>query len=162
MPCGLLRRHTARQGRTAGPHEGWTPRPVAPYLDAMLVQCPACSAAYEVPDHLLKGGPRLLQCAKCRHSFQAPALPQAPLAEPPPPAPEAIAPLAEPPAPKPPAAAKPAEAPPATPPDRPALLGWAATAGVLVLAAGLLSTYRAEVIQAWPPAARLFQWLGMG
>jgi predicted Zn finger-like uncharacterized protein len=35
---------------------------------AMRITCPACSAAYEVPEHLL-GTPRTLRCAKCNHEW---------------------------------------------------------------------------------------------
>ncbi|WP_372491113.1 zinc-ribbon domain-containing protein, partial [Falsiroseomonas oryziterrae] len=37
----------------------------------MRVACPACAAAYEIPDELLASGPRLLQCAACGAQFEA-------------------------------------------------------------------------------------------
>ncbi len=31
----------------------------------MRIECPACTAVYELPDHLLNNGPRALRCAAC-------------------------------------------------------------------------------------------------
>ncbi|MBV9736036.1 MAG: zinc-ribbon domain-containing protein [Acidisphaera sp.] len=61
----------------------------------MRVQCPVCSAAYEVPDALLRPG-RKLRCARCGAGF-LPAGPAPRSAEPPPHAPPS--PAAPPPAP---------------------------------------------------------------
>lgn len=147
-----------------------------PYVRWMLVQCPSCAAAYEVPDHLLKAGPRLMQCAKCHHTFHAPAPVPAPVPTPehalapaPLPPPGVVAPAEAPPLSAPrqgePASTtppKPHQAPPAVAPDRPALLGWAATICVLALGGTLLVRHHAALAQAWPPSARLFQWLGLG
>jgi predicted Zn finger-like uncharacterized protein len=139
----------------------------------MRIACPACSAAYEVPDALLGKG-RRLRCTRCGHAWMA----TPPAAEPAPPA------TAPPAPPRPAAGPSPIEPPPLVPmprrppqvidPPLPQLgdaparqefnpLLWAAWIGsvLLVIAAlVLLWAYRAEVVAAWPPAARLFLALG--
>jgi len=137
----------------------------------MRVTCPACAADYEVPDRLLAGAPRMLRCARCGADF----VPPRPEPAAPPPAPEvAVAP--------PPVAAAPEPAPPqpeAAPPVRPvrpvpqplaprdeapsrALAGaWAASIAAVVLGVLALLLFRATVMEAWPPSARLFAALGL-
>jgi predicted Zn finger-like uncharacterized protein len=133
----------------------------------MRIGCPNCAAEYEVPDRLLAAGPRLLRCAKCAHQFEA-ALPVEQAAAPgPAPAVMAVAPPPEPvlaaaPA-LPVAHADAALRAPVTPRhDRVAAFGWVGT--VLLLVAGGLAgiRYRTDITEAWPPAARLFQALGLG
>jgi predicted Zn finger-like uncharacterized protein len=144
----------------------------------MRIACPACSAAYEVPDALVGKG-RRLRCTRCSHAWmaapsgEAPVLgtsPDTPLGTPLAPPPSAPQPQFEPPPPVP----MPRRAPQLIDPPLPQLgdaparreanpLLWAAWIGsvlMLVLAAALLWAYRAEVVAAWPPAARLFMALG--
>jgi predicted Zn finger-like uncharacterized protein len=151
----------------------------------MRIACPNCSAEYEVPDTLLAGGPRTLRCARCSHQFQAapagpavaPATVPAPAAAPPEPP---VAP--PPPRPDPP----PAEAPPEPPapfdrsalllPDpllfrppeepvprggAPLVLAWLLSLAILGGAGWATWRFHADIVEAWPPAARLYQALGM-
>jgi len=149
----------------------------------MQITCPACAAAYDVPDSKLRPG-GAVRCARCGGRW-AP-LPAAPPADPP--AAPAVAAVAAP-APVPPAPpaaphpfAPPASAPPAAPEAarppqalrryplpsaerrRRALLGlaWAASLGLLGLGVVLAVALRAEIAAAWPPALRLFRALGLG
>ncbi|MFC7477192.1 zinc-ribbon domain-containing protein [Dankookia sp. GCM10030260] len=138
----------------------------------MRIICPACAAAYEVPDRLLGTG-RSLRCRSCGHAWRvappaagapieaaeagrppaAAAVPLPPLPEPPPTAPLRRAPqIIDPPLPR--------------PSDLPlsggiALrLAWGAS---LLAVAGMglaLWLFRAEIVEAWPPAARLYLMFG--
>jgi predicted Zn finger-like uncharacterized protein len=129
----------------------------------MRVLCPACGAAYEVPDRLIGQG-RRLRCAKCEHDWMVrPAAPPMPAPMPEPaPAPEAA----------PAGRAAPQRAPMIidpplprlgdTPPGR-ALGLWLAWVASVLMVGGLLAglwLFRLEVVAAWPPAARLFLALG--
>jgi predicted Zn finger-like uncharacterized protein len=134
----------------------------------MRIDCPACSAAYEVPDALVGKG-RRLRCARCSHAWMA-APPPATAAPPAPTPPAAGQALIEPPPPMPALH----RAPQVIDPPLPRLgdvsareasgpLLWAAWIGsllVVVAMAAMLWAYRAEVVAAWPPAARLFLALG--
>jgi predicted Zn finger-like uncharacterized protein len=140
----------------------------------MRITCPACAATYEVPDRLIGTG-RSLRCRSCGHAWRVE--PEAGTAESPPPPPPAPlpdpGPLPDPPAPAiPPALPTPRRAPqlidPPLPrsealrrPAGPALrLAWAASL-LAVLGIGLgLWLFRAEIVEAWPPATRLFLMLG--
>jgi len=51
---------------------------------------------------------------------------------------------------------------PSSPPDRFAVAGWVLTVLVLGLAAYAGYVFRAEVMEAWPPAQRLYALLGLG
>ncbi|GGC36016.1 hypothetical protein GCM10011504_12950 [Siccirubricoccus deserti] len=134
----------------------------------MRIACPACSAAYEVPDALVGQG-RRLRCTRCGHAWMAtpPANGKALLpAAPPPAAPAHFEP--------PPPVQMPRRAPQLIDPPLPQLgdtaarqesnpLLWAAWIGsalTVVAAVALLWAYRAEVVAVWPPAARLFLALG--
>jgi predicted Zn finger-like uncharacterized protein len=154
----------------------------------MRIACPSCSAEYDVPDSLLAAGRRALRCTRCGHQFHAgappappPAVPQRPDA----PAPEPVA--ATPPRPEPPPAAAmelppapPAAAPPASPPapsfqDRvreaatdPAprtggalAAAWAISFAVLGACGWAGYRYQADIVEAWPPAARFYQAVGL-
>lgn len=157
----------------------------------MRVTCPACTASYEVPDRMIGPEGRRLRCAKCGEQWTArregaPAGPEAAL----PPAPQAAAPATPfpaPPAPEPAeamaggAAVSPPHHPAPRRPPRviepplPALgdaapprggrlalaFAWVAT-GLFVLALGAgLALFRGEIVEAWPPAARLYQAIGV-
>ena len=175
----------------------------------MRIECPACAAAYDVPDTLLKPG-RPVRCVRCNALWQPdlpggepPAEPSA--AEPldvetptlPPPAvepvaeasrrkpplrrlPDALAPESPLPGagmPRRPAHAAPVRAelplqarrPPAPPPPQTGLgasgtapvVAWVASILILAAVAGGLVAYREAVMEAWPPAARLFSALGL-
>jgi predicted Zn finger-like uncharacterized protein len=147
-------------------------------MQRMRVECPSCRAAYEVPERLLGAKARALRCARCGTVFEA-AAPVAEEERPPPPPPEPVRAAPPPPAPR----AAPAPEPPAeeeearfddTPPaplvppprrERPAkapVLAWGAS--LLAVGGGVwaLFAHRGAVVEAWPPAARLFLWLGMG
>ncbi len=147
----------------------------------MRIHCPACAAAYDVPEALLAAG-KPVRCAKCSEIW-TPALE---VAAPPPPAAE------EPFEPAPPDL-PPAAPPPPEPPSRPrlpslrtpgpagvdeerlppqnyedfsragrsSLLGWAVSLVVLIgLGAGAV-VWREAVIAAWPASERLYAVLGL-
>jgi predicted Zn finger-like uncharacterized protein len=138
----------------------------------MLIACPSCRAGFEVPERMLRDRARPLRCGQCRTVFPVPELPAPePLAfrapEPPPPPPV----LEEPrPAPKP-ALDETWPEPVAAPetsaevPQGASLRGlraaWAASIALL-LGAGLAAIIKRDaVMEAWPPAARLFAALGL-
>ena len=133
----------------------------------MRIACPNCEATYEVPDALISAG-RRLRCAKCGHEWPvgpAAAVPPAPTADPKPspdlgPAPPPILPPQRVP--------QPIEPPLPTPEARraaqvAAVALWTAWIGsgllLVALAAGIW-VYRAPIVEAWPPAARLYLLLG--
>lgn len=71
----------------------------------MHIVCPACSAAYDVPDTLVGAAPRRMRCARCGRVFSPEAKPgeaETPIAAPPrpaataPPEPVAVEPVAAP------------------------------------------------------------------
>lgn len=147
----------------------------------MRIACPNCAAEYDVPDAALAAGPRLLKCARCGHHFHARSLlPEEP--EPtPPPAPDKpaerpgagpgdrAAPATDrPPPSRGPTRSMPIDPPlprlgdaPASPSDRFALAGWVVTVAVLIGGGLAAYAFRAEIVAAWPPAARLFAALGL-
>jgi len=129
----------------------------------MRIVCPACSAAYDVPDSLVTAD-RVVRCARCSGEWKpvaVAAIPEpAPQPEPPPPVLEV----------------------PATPPavtarqsamdrlaahaewPRPSVqlrLAWAASIALLLLAAAAAYVWRADIIAAWPPSARGYAALGL-
>lgn len=144
----------------------------------MRATCPSCEATYEVPDRLIGAG-RRLRCTNCGHAWTLlPAVAEAPPAEPepappPPPSASASAPRSEPP--PSPAAAAPVHPvlrrapqvihPPLPPVDdtraprrggtAPLRAAWIGSVLLVLLALGVLWTFRAEIATAWPPAARL-------
>jgi predicted Zn finger-like uncharacterized protein len=140
----------------------------------MRIACPACSAVYDVPEKLLSGPkPRALRCAQCGHSWTpAPSSP-APVAEPP--APAAAVEDAEPAEStelRPPPIRTPRYPSPIEPPLRPpprgrpgermlVVLGWLLSFAVLGAGGWAAVVWRAEVVEAWPPAARLYVALGL-
>ena len=137
----------------------------------MRIACPACAAAYEVPDRLLAGPARTLRCSRCGTDFALPGA-AAPVAPPPvearqpepPPEPPAIA------TPPPAAAARPEALvePRAVPqsaapePASPALLrAWVASVAVVLVAILSLLVFHTRVMEAWPASRRLFAALGL-
>lgn len=149
----------------------------------MRLSCPACDAAYDLPETLFLTGARKVRCVKCGHAWmageRAPATPEEPppaAVAPPPaePGPEAEA--EEAPARRPlplrrRAAPPPAEPPPlpdlllAPPPEprgsgRPLAVAWAASVLLLAVACWAGWEYRGQVVAAWPASARLYTALG--
>lgn len=139
----------------------------------MRIECPACGAAYEVPEHLLTrpdGTPaRPVRCLRCAHQWQPAALaPEEPLAGAPP---EAAA--AGPAVPHPVLPARhaaPVQLQPGPAPLRmarqegsltPPLLAWAGSLALLALLLAILVLRREAVMAAWPPATHLFRALGL-
>jgi len=154
----------------------------------MLIECPRCTARYEVADALIGPSGKSVRCAKCGTVWLAGRSPVAaadpPLQWPEPPRrPEG----AEAPAPVPPPTT------PAAPREEPALeelraaqaakgvaedggadmaarprslaaaavIGWVATVAVLGAAGWGAYTYRDAVMQAWPPSERVYLALGL-
>lgn len=76
----------------------------------MIITCPACSARFNVADHLIGTQGRVVRCAKCGHKWQQ--MPDGQVAAPPPPPP-----------PPPPAAPPPSAAEPSVPRSTPATKG---------------------------------------
>ncbi|MBE9605056.1 zinc-ribbon domain-containing protein [Acetobacteraceae bacterium H6797] len=141
----------------------------------MRVECPHCAALYDIPDHLLAGGTRSLRCARCAHEW-VPGAGSGTEA-----APETAATAdSSPPEPELPPGAEEDDgeeasfhsaadreamlAPP--PPPEPASSGgalwfsWAASLALLAGGAAGAWVWRDAVMEAWPPAAHLFAWLG--
>jgi predicted Zn finger-like uncharacterized protein len=129
----------------------------------MRITCPACDAAYDVPEALLTR-PRLVRCARCAHDFRPP-LDDDPIVE------AAVESVSYADAPVPAAGpvredALPARPLPARPPvvsnaERAKILAaWAASFVAIAAFAWLGIVYRRPVIHAWPPSARLYAALG--
>lgn len=132
----------------------------------MRIVCPACSAAYDVADALLARG-RRVRCVRCGQEWQ-PEAARAAVAEPHWPDLGAM----------PPAPVEPdieyEPAPRFTAMDRLAssraearrrplllLLAWAASIAVLLGLCGAGYAWRAELVQVWPPSARVYSALGL-
>jgi predicted Zn finger-like uncharacterized protein len=153
----------------------------------MRITCPTCAATYEVPDHLVGSG-RSMRCRKCGHAWQVlpdqgpdqgkdqgaeQGAPPAQAPEPSPPRlPQGLPPLPDDRLPPPPPIAAPPRRPypidpplpqpdAAPPPAGTALrLAWAASLLAVLGLAVALWLFRVEIVQAWPPAARLYFMLG--
>ncbi|PWC28983.1 zinc-ribbon domain-containing protein [Teichococcus aestuarii] len=110
----------------------------------MRLECPACAAAYDVPDALLAPG-RAVRCVRCTQSW----VPLPARLEAPPPL------LALPPL-------RPSGPPPAAPGVAGAVFAWILS--LLAVAAGVAALWhwRADIAAAWPPAARLLALLPGG
>jgi len=142
----------------------------------MRIECPGCGAAYEVREELLPPG-RLVRCTRCGRSWVPLGAPApagsgaAPVERPA----ETGAPvrrravplrvrsrLAAPAAQEEPAPdlRMPTESPREGRDLWAPLVGWAASLLVVAGAVVALWVWRAELMAAWPPAARLFQALG--
>lgn len=134
----------------------------------MRVECPACAALYDIPDHYLAGGSRKLRCARCGHDWMAEPKAEAE-AEPEPEHPASPAPEE---------AEEEDEAsflgqidaeerlvPPEPDAQAPAAAvklwaAWAASLAALGGGAAAAWAWREAVMDAWPPAAHLFAALG--
>ncbi len=143
----------------------------------MRIVCPTCSAVYEVPDALLSDGKRT-RCARCaREWVPQPAAPMAAAPRPASPPPPSVFPAPVIPTPSPPVApaaapraARPSPAPRAeqhhpvkAEPAHSLAVSIALGASILLLA-GLCAAaviWRAVLIGIFPPAERLFLWLGL-
>jgi predicted Zn finger-like uncharacterized protein len=140
----------------------------------MQIECPSCRAGFEVPERMLRDRTRPLRCSQCRTVFPMPAPPvpePEPVAwrapEPPPP------PVVEEPRPAPmPVVEEPQPEPMAASDTLPEAANEASSRGLrvawvasiaLLLGGGLAAIIKRDaVMEAWPPAARLFAVLGLG
>jgi predicted Zn finger-like uncharacterized protein len=137
----------------------------------MRIACPSCSAAYDVPDPQVPPG-RVVRCARCGSEWTpaGPVPPSPPPAvEPPPPEPE--------PEPEPFVRPRPAPVPEPAPREsamdrlaaHPALpqsklrlrLAWAASMLLIVLCVAGAIAWRTQVVESWPPSARMYAAFGM-
>lgn len=145
----------------------------------MRMVCPACSAAYEVPESLLIPG-RVVRCARCANQWVPVAATQSPPPEPPPPR------MSPTPAPPwtdaelieeveiEPSHVVPPDTPRFTAMDRLALhrasvegspvplrVAWAASIVALLLLGAAAFIFHAEVAHVWPASQRVYQALGV-
>jgi predicted Zn finger-like uncharacterized protein len=148
-------------------------------LPRMRIVCPSCSAAYEVPDSLVTAG-RTVRCARCGGEWmpvQAGAAEQepemAPMDAPPsvfsepagiamPQAPaRGASPIAE--ASPRPSSAMDRLAVQSTPPSSRLRLrlAWLASLVLLALLCLVAYAWRADIVDAWPPSARMYAAFGM-
>ena len=136
----------------------------------MRIACPNCNATYEVPDTLIGGG-RTLRCAKCGHDWLATGRSAARPEGARDPAPEPREPVTDDAPPPTPALRRPPQVidPPLPQPgsdfaSRRALVAlWAAwiASGLLLVGFGAVAwAYRGPIVDAWPPAARLYSLFG--
>jgi len=124
----------------------------------MLIICPFCEAAYDVPASLIAAR-RKLRCARCQGDWvpqaDIPADPPPP-AEPPsltiPPPPPVTAPERLAPEPEPPRARSPAAL---------VLLAWVLSFAVLGAVGWGAVNWRQTVMRAWPASVRLYAVLGL-
>jgi predicted Zn finger-like uncharacterized protein len=146
----------------------------------MRIACPNCQATYEVPNALIGAG-RMLRCAKCGHDWRATGEAALPGGALPGAAPELkVVPATTPPGHEP----ATGDLPPPTPaqhrlpqlidPPLPASRGQRPSPGALTtlwaawivsaLLLGMLGTaawvYRGPIMEAWPPAARVYLLFG--
>ena len=121
----------------------------------MIVGCPSCATRYRVEPAALGEGGRRVRCARCGHVWREAA---------PADSPEPVA------AGTAPAAARAATAAATTPPApaaprrrgrRSDWLAGGIAAGVVVAAVAGLVAARDEIARAWPPAARLYEAVGL-
>jgi predicted Zn finger-like uncharacterized protein len=142
----------------------------------MRIHCPACNAAYDVPEALLAAG-KPVRCAKCG------AIWTPEFALPPEPAPEPALRAPAPPEPAPPEPTSRPRLPSLRPPEpaagadeerlppqnyedfsrggRGALLGWAVSLIVLIGLTVAAVGWRDTVMAAWPASERLYAALGL-
>jgi predicted Zn finger-like uncharacterized protein len=141
----------------------------------MRIVCPNCSAEYDVPDSLVTAG-RVVRCARCGGEWMPVEVAAAerepvPSMDEPPAGSSEVEPAAS--------AAPPSDMPAADAPlspsamDRLALhsvrpssrlrlrLAWLASLTVLVGLAWATYAWRAEIVMAWPPSARMYSVFGV-
>jgi predicted Zn finger-like uncharacterized protein len=145
----------------------------------MRIQCPTCSATYEVPDTMLET-PRKVRCARCAHDWMAVPVTdeggsQEPPVDAPAPAPDVHEPVAvAPPAPEPepvfgdtPLSAierlsSPADlSPPLRRRDRLLTAAWAASFALIAGLGVAGYTQRDRLMQEWPASKRVYATLGL-
>ncbi len=133
----------------------------------MHITCPGCAAVYDVPAILLSL-PRTMRCATCAQDWQTAAID--PQASPPDAADTAADITADLPAPSPDHPAAPRRAahlwallhnPARLRATAPSLAGWVLSLGALFIAGQTTVEHRAGLVALWPPAHRLFLWLGL-
>lgn len=127
----------------------------------MRLTCPACAAAYNVPDAMIGAG-RQMRCARCGHQWFA--TPAQGIIEPGQPA------IAAPPAEPPPApVTPPAPVVPSPAPDIPPspvkggarlVLAWLVSIPAVAGGGAAAWLFRADIQALWPPFGRLVAWLG--
>jgi predicted Zn finger-like uncharacterized protein len=129
----------------------------------MRITCPSCAAEYEVGTTLAAG--RAVRCVRCGAEWApVPAVAAVPVAEATPPLPDAVDTMTAP------AASRPFMAVPIGQriPDRPMpsrnvlVLAWFGSAVLIVAVLVAAYLFRAAIMQAWPPSARLYGALGLG
>jgi len=130
----------------------------------MRIECPSCSAAYEVPEERLVPGGKV-RCVRCGAEWApiaAEIRPEPPVYDTPPPfAPDT-------------AHEEPSRPPaftamdrlaryPATVRGRPTALvaAWAASIGLVILLIVCAFIWREDIMQAWPPSERVYNALGV-
>ena len=134
----------------------------------MRIVCPACSAAYNVPDAMLRPGKRV-RCARCGEHWSPVEIavppPPTPAVEPAPPllarVPDALA-MPEPEDRADWMGARPEHHPRRRPAGVDVWLGWLVTLVVLAALGWGAAVYRADIMRAWPPSQRLYAVLGLG
>jgi predicted Zn finger-like uncharacterized protein len=142
----------------------------------MRIVCSSCSAAYDVPDSLITPG-RIVRCARCGSEWapvQAGTATQRPApgkATPPALVEQAIISALRVPAadsslatvpPRQLSAMERLAAHPAWPVSRVRLrLAWAASLALIVFLGWAAYAWRAQIVEAWPPSARMYAALGM-
>ncbi|MCE2760118.1 MAG: zinc-ribbon domain-containing protein [Acetobacteraceae bacterium] len=159
-------------GKGGGLNLSLAQKPAVTENRAMLIECPKCTAGFQVPERMMRDRTRPLRCSQCRTVFPMPnppvpepfafrppePLPPSPVAEEPRPAPR---PFLEEPLPEQVAALEtPAEVAQGAS-SRRLRAAWAASIALL-LGGGLAAIIKRDaVVEAWPPAARLFSALGL-
>jgi predicted Zn finger-like uncharacterized protein len=160
-------------GRGGGLNLSLAEKPLLAENRRMLIECPKCAAGFQVPERLLRDRNRPLRCGQCGTVF---ATPEPPAPEPEPfafRAPEPPAPMVEEPREAPTLVAEELSPKPEVAHDTQPEAGqgaasrglraaWAASIALL-LGGGLAAIIKRDaVMEAWPPAARLFAALGLG
>lgn len=133
----------------------------------MRINCPSCSATYDVPDSLVTPG-QIVRCARCGNQWTpVQARPVEPPIEQPvePPAPRTPEPPTITAEPVPQVHQSAMERLSAHPARRPSANGlriaWAVSLVALIALAAAAYVWRAQVVSTWPPSARAYALFGM-